>query len=49
MAYNPYRLQAGTLFQFDTLGTLTPVPGQGSFVLDRKSHVTYHIAVGQAF
>ena len=49
VAYNPYRLQAGTLFQFDTFGTLTAVPGQGSFVLDRKSHLTYHIAVGQAF
>ncbi|MEO7985195.1 MAG: BamA/TamA family outer membrane protein [Gemmatimonadales bacterium] len=49
VAYNPYRLQAGTLFQFDSLGTLTPVPGQGSFVLDRKSKFTYHIAVGQAF
>ncbi|MGH7499133.1 MAG: BamA/OMP85 family outer membrane protein [Gemmatimonadales bacterium] len=49
VAYNPYRLQAGTLFQFDTLGTLTAVPGQSSFVLDRKSHFTFHIAVGQAF
>jgi outer membrane protein assembly complex protein YaeT len=49
VAYNPYRLPAGTLFQFDSAGTLTAVPGQASFVLDRKSHVTYHIAVGQAF
>ena len=49
VAYNPYRLQAGTLYQFDTTGTLTAVPGQDSFVLDRKSHITYHIAVGQAF
>jgi outer membrane protein assembly complex protein YaeT len=49
VAYNPYGLQAGALFQLDSLGTLTPVPGQGSFVLDRKSRVTYHIAVGQAF
>lgn len=49
VAYNPYRLQAGTLFQFDDEGALTPVPGQGSFVLERKNHVTYHIAVGQAF
>lgn len=49
VAYNPYRLQAGTLFQFDTLGTLTAVSGQGSYVLDRKSRFTYHIAVGQAF
>ena len=49
VAYNPYRLQAGPLFQFDTQGTLTTVPGQESFVLGRKRHVTYHIAVGQAF
>jgi outer membrane protein assembly factor BamA len=49
VAYNPYRLPAGTLFQFDSAGTLTAVPGQESFVLGRKSHVTYHIAVGQAF
>ena len=49
VAYNPYGLEPGTLFQFDRLGALTPVPGQDSFVLARKSHVTYHIAVGQAF
>ncbi len=49
VAYNPYRLQAGPLFEFDTQGTLTAVQGQETFVLDRKSHVTYHIAVGQAF
>ena len=49
VAYNPYDLQAGPLFQFDSLGALTPVPGQESFVLNRKGHVTYHIAVGQAF
>jgi outer membrane protein insertion porin family len=49
VAYNPYRLQAGQLYQFDSAGTLTAVTGQESFVLDRKSHVTYHIAVGQAF
>jgi outer membrane protein assembly factor BamA len=49
VAYNPYKLQAGTLFQFDTTGTLTPVPGQSSYVLDRKGRLTYHIAVGQAF
>ena len=49
VAYNPYKLQAGTLFQFDTAGALTPVPGQSSYVLDRKGHLTYHIAVGQAF
>jgi outer membrane protein insertion porin family len=49
VAYNPYNLQAGTLFQVDTLGVLTPVPGQSSFVLDRKGRFTFHFAVGQAF
>jgi outer membrane protein insertion porin family len=49
VAYNPYRLQAGTLFQVDTLGGLSPVPGQGSYVLGRKGHFTFHVAVGQAF
>jgi outer membrane protein assembly factor BamA len=49
VAYNPYNLQAGTLFQVDTLGGLTPVPGQSSFVLNRKGHFTFHVAVGQAF
>jgi outer membrane protein insertion porin family len=49
VAYNPYRLPAGTLFEFDDQGTLTPVPGQSAFVLDRKHRFTFHIAVGQAF
>jgi outer membrane protein insertion porin family len=49
VAYNPYKLQPGTLFQFDTLGTLTPVPGEGSYVLPRNRKYTVHIAVGQAF
>jgi outer membrane protein insertion porin family len=49
VAYNPYKLQPGTLFQFDTLGTLTPVPGQDSYVLPRNRKYTIHIAVGQAF
>ena len=49
VAYNPYKLQAGTLFQFDTTGALTPVPGQSSYVLDRKGRLTFHVAVGQAF
>ena len=49
VAYNPYRLQAGTLFQVDTLGALTPVPGQENFVKSRKSRFTFHFAVGQAF
>jgi hypothetical protein len=37
------------LFQFDSTGALTPVPGQPSYVLDRKGRITYHIAVGQPF
>jgi outer membrane protein assembly complex protein YaeT len=49
VAYNPYKLQPGQLFQFDTLGTLTPVPGQDSYVLSRNRKYTIHIAVGQAF
>jgi outer membrane protein assembly factor BamA len=47
VAYNPYRLQAGTLFQVDTLGALTPI--QDSYVLSRKGKFTFHFAVGQAF
>ncbi|MGH7527350.1 MAG: BamA/OMP85 family outer membrane protein, partial [Gemmatimonadales bacterium] len=49
VAYNPYRLQAGPLFQFDSLGRLSPVLGQDSYVLDRNGRITYHFAVGQAF
>jgi outer membrane protein assembly factor BamA len=49
VAYNPYKLQAGTLFQVDTLGALTPVPGQESYVKARSSKFTFHFAVGQAF
>jgi outer membrane protein assembly factor BamA len=49
VAYNPYKLQAGTLFQVDTLGGLSPVPGQDSFVKGRNSKFTFHLAVGQAF
>ena len=49
VAYNPYKLQAGTLFQVDTLGGLAPVPGQGSYVLGRNRKFTFHVAVGQAF
>jgi hypothetical protein len=33
----------------DTLGSLTPVPGQGSYVLSRQGKFTIHFAVGQAF
>jgi outer membrane protein insertion porin family len=49
IAYNPYRLQAGSLFQFDSLGALTLVPDQERFVLDRDGKFTYHFAVGQPF
>ncbi|MBA3894170.1 MAG: BamA/TamA family outer membrane protein [Gemmatimonadales bacterium] len=49
VAYNPYRLQAGPLFQFDAVGALLPVMGQNRFVLDRDGHFTYHFAVGQPF
>jgi outer membrane protein assembly complex protein YaeT len=49
VAYNPYKLQPGTLFQFDPAGNLTPVPGQSSYVLPREGKFTYHIAVGQPF
>jgi outer membrane protein assembly factor BamA len=49
IAYNPYRLQAGTLFQFDTTGALEPVDGQEQFVLDRDGNFTFHFAVGQPF
>ena len=49
VAYNPYKLQAGTLFQVDTLGGLSPVPGQDSYVKSRQGKFTFHFAVGQAF
>jgi outer membrane protein assembly factor BamA len=49
VAYNPYKLQSGPLFQADETGTLTPVDGQPTYVLDRDGRVTYHFAVGQAF
>ena len=49
VAYNPYRLQAGTLFQVDQDGSLTAVPGQDSYVLGRNRKFTFHVAVGQAF
>ncbi|HEX3273758.1 MAG TPA: BamA/TamA family outer membrane protein [Gemmatimonadales bacterium] len=49
VAYNPYKLQAGPLFQVDTLGNLTAVPGQDSYVKERSSKFTFHVAVGQAF
>lgn len=49
VAYNPYKLQSGPLFQFDDQGNLTLVQEQPTFTLDRKGRLTYHIAVGQAF
>jgi outer membrane protein assembly factor BamA len=49
VGYNPYKLQAGPLFQVDTLGNLTPVEGQESYVKARGSKFTFHFAVGQAF
>jgi outer membrane protein assembly factor BamA len=49
VAYNPNRLQPGTLFQADAVGNLTPVPGQGSYVLSRDRKYAIHIAVGQPF
>jgi len=49
IAYNPYRLQAGPLFQFDTSGELKPVLGQERYVLDRSGKFTFHFAVGQPF
>jgi outer membrane protein assembly factor BamA len=49
VAYNPYKLQSGPLFQVDADGALSPVDGQPTYVLDRDGRVTYHFAVGQAF
>ncbi|HEX6106004.1 MAG TPA: BamA/TamA family outer membrane protein [Gemmatimonadales bacterium] len=49
VAYNPYKLQAGPLFQVDTDGSLAPVDGQPTYELDRDGRVTFHFAVGQAF
>jgi outer membrane protein insertion porin family len=49
VAYNPYKLQPGALFQFDQAGNLDPVPGQSSYVLPRDRKFTVHIAVGQPF
>jgi outer membrane protein assembly complex protein YaeT len=49
LAYNPYKLQPGALFQFDPAGNLLPVVGQGSYVLPRQRKFAIHIAVGQPF
>ncbi len=47
IAYNPYKLQSGPLFQFDSTGALKLV--QDSYVRGRGSKFNYHIAVGQPF
>ncbi|HEX2251221.1 MAG TPA: BamA/TamA family outer membrane protein [Gemmatimonadales bacterium] len=49
LAYNPYKLQPGTLFEADPSGALTPVPGQNEYVLSRDRKYVLHIAVGQPF
>jgi outer membrane protein assembly complex protein YaeT len=49
LAYNPYKLQPGTLFQTDDAGNLTPVPGEDAYVLSRDRKYAIHIAVGQPF
>jgi outer membrane protein assembly factor BamA len=49
VAYNPYKLQAGPLFQVEEDGSLSPVPNRPTYELDREGRVTYHFAVGQAF
>ena len=49
VAYNPNKLQPGALFQADNLGNLTPVPGEGAYVLSRDRKYAIHIAVGQPF
>jgi outer membrane protein insertion porin family len=49
IAYNPYKLQPGALFQADDMGNLTPVPGEDSYVLSRDRKYAIHIAVGQPF
>lgn len=49
VAYNPYKLQPGILFQADQSGNLTPVPGEDAYVLPRDRKYVIHIAVGQPF
>ncbi|HJR18005.1 MAG TPA: BamA/TamA family outer membrane protein [Gemmatimonadales bacterium] len=49
VAYNPYNLQPGTLYQFDQSGNLLPVPGQNSYVLPRSRKFAIHVAIGQPF
>jgi outer membrane protein insertion porin family len=49
VAYNPYKLQPGVLFEADSLQNLTPIPGEGAYVLPRNRKYAIHIAVGQPF
>jgi outer membrane protein assembly factor BamA len=49
VAYNPNKLQPGALFQADVQGNLTPVEGEGAYVLPRERRYAIHIAVGQPF
>jgi outer membrane protein insertion porin family len=49
VAYNPYRLQPGVLYEADEDENLTPVPGEGAYVLSRDREYSIHIAVGQPF
>jgi outer membrane protein assembly factor BamA len=49
VAYNPNSLQSGALYQVDEQENLTPVEGEGSYVLPRDRKYTVHIAVGQPF
>jgi len=52
LAYNPYSLLRGTLFQTDAAGNLTTV--QDNFAVDRRSRIfgvpiTVQFSVGQPF
>ncbi|HZA98783.1 MAG TPA: hypothetical protein VE399_08405, partial [Gemmatimonadales bacterium] len=49
VAYNPNKLQPGALFQADDSGNLSPVEGEGAYVLPRDRKYAIHIAVGQPF
>jgi outer membrane protein assembly factor BamA len=49
VAYNPNRLQPRALYQADAQENLTPVDGQGAYILPRDRKYAIHIAVGQAF
>lgn len=47
VAYNPYRLPSGPLFESTPNGELLPLPNP--FVRDRGRRYTVHFSVGQAF